>query len=244
MPKTTQSKSKTKTRSKKSKLSQQKKVSPKQTAKKTTANLAQQANKLVQNKWVVIGSIVIILLAILYQLRGLLVAAMVNGRPISRLAILKEAEKTQGANLLQSMVTETLIQKEAQDQGVMIDEQEVQQEIDKIKQNVSEQGQDFEQLLTMQGMTLADLKDRIKTQKMVEALLGDQVEVTQEEVDQYLEENAEFLPEDKSEEELTEQARTQLEQQKLGQAYQEWLNGLKEKANIKYFVDYGQKADN
>src|SRR5688572_16109970 len=45
----------------------------------------------------------------LYFLRGVFVAATVNGKPISRLALVKELEKQNGKETLNSLVTKELI---------------------------------------------------------------------------------------------------------------------------------------
>ena len=195
--------------------------------------------KLSPKALIIIG--VLLLVTILVLSKDLFVAALVNGQPISRWQILKKSEEAQGAQILDSLVTDQLIKQEAQKQGIKINEDEVDQQIEEIKASIQEQGQDFDTLLSMQGMTLEDLKGRIRIQKMVEQLLGSEVEVADEEVDQYLEDNKEFLPEDMPEEEMKEQARQQLEQQKLSEKYQSWLDELKEKAKINYFVDYSSE---
>jgi len=193
------------------------------------------------NKKALILGLIIALGLLVYRYRGLFVAAMVNGMPVSRLSVIKQAEQAQGAQILEGIITEQLILQEAEQQGVKIDDQVLDQEIADIRTQIEEQGQELEALLEMQGMTLAELKDKIRVQKLVEAMLQDQVEVTQEEIDQYLEDNAEFLDEEATEEELQDTARQSLEQQKLGQKYQEWLQELQDKAQIKYFVGYGSQ---
>lgn len=183
----------------------------------------------------------LLLVTILVLSKELFVAALVNGQPISRWEILKKSEEAQGAQILDSLITDQLIKQEAQKQGVEVSEDKVNQQIEEIKASIQEQGQDFNTLLSMQGMTLEDLKERIRIQKMVEQLLESEVEVTEEEVSQYLEDNKEFLPEDMSEDEMKEQARQQLEQQKLSERYQTWLEELKENSRINYFVDYSSE---
>jgi parvulin-like peptidyl-prolyl isomerase len=227
------------------KKSKEKKQKPTKKEKKEVGNsfskpkLNLKKVKLSPKALIIIG--VLLLVTILVLSKDLFVAALVNGQPISRWKILKKSEEAQGGQILDSLVTDQLIKQEAQKQGIKINEDEVDQQIEEIKASIQEQGQDFDTLLSMQGMTLEDLKGRIRIQKMVEQLLGSEVEVADEEVDQYLEDNKEFLPEDMSEEEMKEQARQQLEQQKLSEKYQSWLDELKEKAKINYFVDYSSE---
>ncbi len=229
---------KTKKTAKKTEKKQEKKAEKKES--KLSKPSCPSCKKLFTKKSIII-SVVILLVALAYRYRGMYIAAMVNGMPISRLAIVQQAEKAQGAQILEGIITEQLILQEAEQKGVKIDDQVLDQEIADIRTQIEGQGQELEALLAMQGMTLAELKDKIRVQKLVEAMLQDQVEVTQEEIDQYLEDNKEFLDEEASEEELQEDARLALEQQKLGQKYQEWLQEIQDKAEIKYFVGYGQQ---
>ncbi|MBD3250496.1 MAG: hypothetical protein GF381_02930 [Candidatus Pacebacteria bacterium] len=178
------------------------------------------------------------LLTILILSKDLFIAAMVNGRPVFRWTVRNRAEEAQGPQILDALVTDKLILQRAEKEGVQVTDEQVQEQIDQIKQSVSEQGQDFDQLLQMQGMTLEELRYRIRIQKSVEELIGAEVEVTEEEISQYIEDNEEFFPEDSTQEELEEQARQQLEQQKLSEKYQTWLKNLKEEAQVQYFVEY------
>jgi len=60
------------------------------------------SNKFLQPK-VFITIIIVILLIAAFQLKGLFIAAMVNGEPISRLTIIKELEKQGGKQALSSL---------------------------------------------------------------------------------------------------------------------------------------------
>ncbi len=197
----------------------------------------------VLNTPTIVALVVIILIGLAYIFRGYYIAALVNGQPISRLNIMQESEKRQGAQILEQQVLEQLVIQKAREEGIQISDELVDTQIDQIKQEVAAQGQDFEQLLQMQGMTEEELRRQIRLQQMVEQLVGSEVQVTDEEVEQYLEANSEFLPEESSQEELEEIARQQLEQQKLSNQYQDWIEQLKQDARIQYFVDYAPEEE-
>ncbi len=246
-----------KSKSKKSKSDKSSKSAPKKknskTQKKSTSEKKQQSKKKkIQDKMsksklmntpTIIALVVIILLGLTYIFRDAYLAAMVNGQPITRIRIQKEAEKMQGEQILEQAVLEALIVQKAREEGVQVSDEAVNEQINQIKENVAGQGQDFDQLLAMQGMTLAELEQQIKIQKLAEELVGTEVEVTQEDIDQYLQQNEQFLPEDATEEELQQQARQQLEQQKMSQKYQNWIEDLKENAQVKYFGLYQQETE-
>lgn len=76
-------------------------------------------------------------------------------------------------------------------------------------------------------------------QVYIRKILGDDVKVTDEEVAKFIEDNKDLLPEDEDPATTKENAKIQLEQQKLTQKYQEWMTKLRAQANIMSFVDYG-----
>lgn len=189
-------------------------------------------------KYVLIALVVFILGGLLYVYRGLFVAATVNGEPVSRLSVVQELEAQNGPQLLDQKITEILIAQEARKKSITVSDEEVDEELDSIASQLSEQGQDFDQLLSLQGLTREDIYERIRLQKMVEKIIGDEeLEVTDEEVTKFIEDNQEFLP-DQEEDQLRETITTQLRQEKIDQKSQELIARLREEADIQRFVDY------
>lgn len=176
--------------------------------------------------------------ALVYFGRSLFVAAVVNGQPISRLAIVKEAEKQSGRQALDTIVRNTLIEQEASKANVTVSEQEIDEEIKKVEATLSKQGQKIEDVLAMQGMTQADLRKLIRLDKLVGKVVGKDVKVEDKEIDEYLTANKELLPKDQTEEQLRKAATEQLKQQKLNDKIRTWLESLQTKAKIMYFVQY------
>lgn len=173
---------------------------------------------------------ILIVVAILYFLKGLFIAALVNGSPISRLSVVQELEKSNGSSVLDSLVTKELIRQEARKKGINVTRDEINSEISKIEGTIKAQGQTLDEALAAQGWTKKDLEDQIVTQKIVEKLLADKVLVTDQEVDDYVKANKSTEPRDTIKE--------QLRQQKLFEAYQAWIQGLMAQAKINYFVKY------
>ena len=99
------------------------------------------------------------------------------------------------------------------------------------------QGGTLEATLQEQGMTLEGLKKRIGTQKAVEKILEDKIQVTDEEVNTYITDNKVTLPKG-NESEAKKQISVQLRNQKLNQEASQWINGIRTEAKIKYYVEY------
>ncbi len=175
---------------------------------------------------------------ILYLSRGLILAATVNGELVYRPTIISELEKRFGQQQLDATVTDMLINQEAKKKGISISDEELNSEVSKIEESVKAQGQDLNTLLTMQGMSRDELNKQIRTQKIVEKILADKINPTDQEVKEYMDKNKDILPKDKKTEEIQAEVKTQLQQQKLSTEFQTWLTEVKKNASIKYFVTY------
>ena len=134
-------------------------------------------------------------------------------------------------------MTEILIAQEARKMGVSVLPKDVEDEISKLDAELKTQGQDLETVLAYQGMTREDLVKRMTMQKLIEGMLIDKVQVSDEEVAQYLKDNSN-LPEGVSQEEASMKAREALTQQKLQEQFFTWLTEVKKTANVRYFVNY------
>lgn len=189
-------------------------------------------------EWVVKLILFVLLSYLALEYRGLVVAASVNGTPISRLSVVQEAEAQLGQQTLENLVNQELIRQKAESSHTTVSQEEIDARITEIEESVTASGQTLDSLLSLQGMTREMLSDQIKTQLTVEKLLAGDVTVTDEEVNTYLEENKEFLPEGQSEEENKNQAKEQLRQQKLSERFSTWISELKNEAKINYYVNY------
>ncbi|QQG43893.1 MAG: SurA N-terminal domain-containing protein [Candidatus Roizmanbacteria bacterium] len=182
--------------------------------------------------------IIAVLLGLLFYFKGLFIAAIVNGQPISRLEVIKELEKQGGQRTLESLITKNLILQEARKNKINISSKELDEEIKKIESQVSKQGQNLDQLMAAQGITRDLLKEQIRVQKIIEKILGNKITVTDKEVDDYIQNNKQSLPENLQGDELKKNIKQQLQQQKLSTAFQQWMEQARKDAKISTFVTY------
>lgn len=194
--------------------------------------------KKLSSKKLLIPLAVLVLLGALYYFKDLFVAAVVNGQPVSRLSIVSDLEKKYGKRALDSVITEKLIFQEARKQKVSVTQQEIARALAELEQNIGSQGQTLDQALLAEGLTMEDLIKQIRIQLTLEKLLSDKIEVTDEEVKNYIEQNKSFLPEDTGSAQLQESIRDQIKNQKLSQEFQNWITSVKDDARIFYFTDY------
>lgn len=213
-------------------------VTPETVEKTTTTPETKQKAFKIKKSYIILVAVVIVLGALLYIFRSVFVAAVVNGQPISRLEVVQEAEKQSGKQVITTLIRNRLIEQEARKQNVTVSEKEVDDEIKKLEGNLQKQGQKLDQVLTMQGMSKEDLRKLIKLDKMVGKLVGKDIKITDQQVNEYIEANKESLPADQNENDLKNTVREQLKQQQLNEKVRTWLEDLQKKAKINRFVSY------
>lgn len=180
---------------------------------------------------------ILLFVVVLYLLRNLIIAATVNGQPISRLSVISELEKQGGKQTLESLITKNLIIQEARKRNVDVSQKEIDAEMKKIKDNLAAQGQNLDQVLQLQGMTKDQLVEQIKLQKMIEKMVKPAA-VTDKEITEYINNNQESLPQDQDEKTLRANIKERLQQQRLNDDAQKFLENLRKNAKINYFVNY------
>lgn len=187
---------------------------------------------------IAIGVAAILIIVALFFAKGIFVAAIVNGSPISRLSVIQELEKQGGKQALEAIIDKKLIETELNKQKIAVTKEEIDEEIKKIEVQVTGRGGTLEMALTQQGMTEEKLREQITIQKKLEKLLADKVAVTEAEIDTYIKDSKATPPKDMKMEDFRKQNSDRLKQQKFQQEAQKWVSDLTASAKIKYYVNY------
>jgi parvulin-like peptidyl-prolyl isomerase len=191
----------------------------------------------ISKKTAIIIAVIIVVAALAYVYKGLFIAATVDGSPISRFSIISKLEKASGKSLLDSIISEKLIENEVKSKGIKVSDEEVEQEIAAIKTQLEAQSTTLEAALKTNSMTMEDLRKQIILGKQREKLVAGQITVTDEEVAQYVKDYSITIP--KGEEEIAAtQIRNAIISQKTNEIINTLLNTLKSQASIRYFVNY------
>ncbi len=184
------------------------------------------------NRLYLLIGLVFFLFAFIYLANKYMIAAMVNGKPISRIDVLRKLENQGGSQVLDEMISKELIFQDAKAKGVSVSNDEIEVELSKIREMVKAQGADLDQLLAQENQTIDDVKENIRIQKLVEKLLGDSVKVSDEEVNKNYEVNKSSYPSTQSEEQIKQSIRNQMQQDKLSAGYGELIQKLRSSAKI------------
>lgn len=205
-------------------------------AKKKTAKKSNVLSNIrLKNLFVALAIIIIII--ILGLLKGQFVAASVNGEQINRLELVRKLEKREGKRALESLISEKLIMQEAKKKKISVSDEDINREIANIEKTIRDQGQNLDDLLKLQGLTRQQLREEVKIQLILKKLVG-KVEVSDKDIENYIEQNKESIPTGLSEEEIKSQVKTRLEQDKVNQKIQSLVDEFRNKAKIEYFLKF------
>jgi foldase protein PrsA len=206
--------------------------------KNTKEEVIKQVRALLASKKTLALLVIVLLGGTIFYFKDYFVVAVVDGEPISRLSIIERLEKRSGKAMLDSAITEKLIDNETKRQGISVGEDDINAEIQTIEANVVAQGTTLEEALTQQGMTMEDFRQSITLQEKLEKLLDDKIKVSDEEISTYLEKNKDQLPPSQDQGKLREQVAEQLKGQKLNQEGPAYIEELRTKAKIQFFRKY------
>lgn len=179
--------------------------------------------------------ILVIALGLLFLTnKGLLLAAVVDGKPIFRWELNRAMMSRFGKQTLENIISERLIASEAQKAGIRVTQEEVNAKEEEVTKNLGENVK-LEDLLKFQGMTKADFDSQIRLQMTVEKVLGKDVSLTDADIDNFIATNSSLLVATDPAK-LRDEARQAIMSQKTGEKLQPWFADLKEKAKILRFL--------
>lgn len=117
--------------------------------------------------------------------------ASVNGEVITERELYNEMIKQGGDRLLETLIDQKLVEQAAKEANIQVTDKQVQERLDKL---IEEMGgkEAFQSTLAMYGISEDVLRQDVRTQLMLEQLLGDRIEVTEEEIQAYFESNKEM----------------------------------------------------
>jgi len=185
---------------------------------------------------IIVAAVIVVIVALLYIFRSLFIVAIVNGQPINRLTYTQELEKQSGKQVLNTLVTKTLIQQEADREHVTVSSSDVNSELNKIQASVTAQGQTLDQVLALQGMTRETLLDQIKYQLLIQKMVGKNIKISNNDIANYISKNKDSFPANASDADKKQMAESQLQQQDMNAATTSFIQNLQKKAKIQYLV--------
>ena len=118
---------------------------------------AKKSNRLSRKHFVYLA-IILGLSGLLYFFKDRFVVAWVNGKPITRIAYVRELEKLAKNQAVDSLLTKQLIIAEAAKQKITVAKEEVDEAMTNIEERAKTQGTTLDELLTAQGVSLQSVR--------------------------------------------------------------------------------------
>ncbi|EKD85701.1 MAG: PpiC-type peptidyl-prolyl cis-trans isomerase [uncultured bacterium] len=190
-------------------------------------------NKKITARWIFIV-LLVALIALFLTNKGLLVAAIVNGKPVFRWELNNTLMSRFGEQTLEGIISERIIADAARSEGVEVGKTEVDSKIDEVVKGLGEDVK-LEELLQFQGMTKTDFENQIRLQLTVEKLLGRDIQITEADIDNFIATNSATLTATEPAK-LREEARNTIMSQKISEKLQPWFLEIKEKAKVFKFL--------
>lgn len=187
-----------------------------------------------QAKWKYVLILAGLLVLLFLTNKGLLLAAVVNGKPIFSWELNHSLRARFGQQTLEGMVGEVLIADEARKAGVSVSKAELDaKEAEVIKSlgpNVK-----LEDILKFQGMTKEDFDGQIRLQMLIEKVLGKDLQITETDIDNFIASSGATLTATDPAQ-LRVDARAAIVSQKVSEKVQQWFMDLKAKAKVLRFL--------
>lgn len=177
--------------------------------------------------------IVIVLLVLGFYKKNWIIAATINGSPITFLEVLGRLNQDFKSQALDQLINEKIIFSEAKKKDVQVNKQEVNKKISEIEGQVGGTT-GLDSILSQQGQTRKSLEEQIKIQLMMEKLYSNELTVSSNEVDTFIKESGSFLQSTDSAKQR-EEAEKILRSQKLSQVFAQKFQEIKQQAKIQIF---------
>jgi hypothetical protein len=194
----------------------------------------QMTRKPVSSKAISLALVVVVIGLLTYKVGPWMVPAVVDNRPVSRFELWSRLEKSYGAQALDDMVNEKILDGAIAKAGVKVDQTKLDEQMTTLEKQFETSG-GLDEALKQRGLTRNDLMKQVKTQISVEELLADKINPTEDEIKAQFDSGATTLYKDKKFDEMKASITDELKQTKLRDAFLVWFADIKKEAKVKSF---------
>lgn len=119
-------------------------------------------------------------------------AAVVNGEPISFEELDTVLERRYGAQIMDQLVIERIIEQEARRRNITVGPEDIEAELERVRRSVPA-GQDFEQAVVQQFGSLDAFREQVRLNLFVQKMLESGVRITDQQIRQYYDQNKQMF---------------------------------------------------
>lgn len=194
-----------------------------------------QAEILFISLWRLLTLIIAVAILTTLYYRGIITIATVNDQRITLKEVLKFA-KREPQNALDLAINQELIEYEARKRDIIVTSQEVNAEIDRLTLVALRNGQTVQELMEDPDLKLEELQKVVKLQLTYYKILGEKPYISEEEIEEFLDESN--VPYTEAEREFVEaEIRQILFKKKADAEYDNWIREARAASDIDYVLD-------
>jgi len=178
----------------------------------------------------------VVIFLLVQKNRSMFIAGTVNKAPIYRMELNSKMAEKYGEQTLEEIVSERLLAENLKKYNITVTDQEVQDELTKIKAQYGGEEQ-FQAAITQFGMTeekaIQSIKQSIGLKKIIET--QNKIEITDEEISKYFTENKDSFT-GKKLEDVSVEIKDILYQQEVYSLSQDWYSQVRKDASVSNFL--------
>ncbi len=141
--------------------------------------------------WVAgIGAVVLTAVILYFAINQDEAVALVDGEKITKEELTDRLISLYGEKVLNQLIVNKMIEIDAEKQGIEVSEDELNEELDKYYSMYGGE-ENFASFLEMSGFKLEDFKDDVKLSLLLDQILEERIEISDEEMKEYFEEHKE-----------------------------------------------------
>ncbi len=192
------------------------------------------AKPMMNNRVISLALIVVVIGLATYKVGPWLVPAVAGNRLVTRFELWQRLEKSYGAQALDDMVNEKILDHAIDEAHVKVDQAKLDDQVKSLEKQFESTG-GLDDALKQRGLTRKDLIKQVKTQLAVEELLADKINPSEEEVKKQFDAGATTMYKDKKFDDVKVSITDELKQTKLRDAFLAWFADVKKNAKVKTF---------
>lgn len=137
---------------------------------------------------IAVVAVVVIAVVLIIGMKSNEVVARVGDQKITKEELYNQLVEYYGKNVLESMIADKIVAMEIEKQNITVTDEELQEKLDEFVESYG--GEEYvSMMLSMQGMTMDDLREDMLSYLKRLKLIEPRIEVTDEEISGYFEEN-------------------------------------------------------
>lgn len=188
-------------------------------------------SRVITRKYLYAVAAVVVLVALLFVGSKFWVVAWVDNKPITKFELYGLMEKRDQGKTAEELIVQKLLVSEGNKQNQKVSDAEIEAEIKKIE-DLQGGASQLDQILAVNNTSREDFRKLVELQLLKQKLFGGDVNVTEEQVTQYIDQNKDALPpetlanpESSEAAKLKENVKDQLKQTKIQENFNTWLEG-------------------